>query len=229
MNLLALETSTDTGSVALWLDGALSERVFVTGEPAGSTHSHTLLPAVRALLDAASLRFADLDGIAFGNGPGAFTGLRVACAVSQGLAAAHDLPLIPVSTLEAMALSSGGKRVLVALDARMGEVYWGVYCAGVAQAPLIVAAPQDVPLPEGTGWLACGNGLAAYPVLAERLQAKATAFQPQLMPAASAVARLAAPRLARGERVAAADAVPVYVRDKVALTVAERLAQGGRA
>ncbi|MBK1679710.1 tRNA (adenosine(37)-N6)-threonylcarbamoyltransferase complex dimerization subunit type 1 TsaB [Rhodocyclus tenuis] len=229
MNLLALETSTDAGSVALWRDGEASELACPSGDPVGTTHSQTLLPQVRALLEQAGLGFADLDGIAFAAGPGAFTGLRVACAVAQGLAFAHSLPLFPVATLEAMALASGGERVLVALDARMGEVYFGAYVDGIAQSPVVVLPPEDIVLPAGNDWLACGNALAAYPQLAERLQGRVVKQLPQLMPSAAAVARLAAPRLLRGENVAAADAVPVYVRDKVALTVAERLAQGGRA
>lgn len=229
MNLLALETSTDAGSIALWRDGGIVERACPSGEPTGTTHSQTLLPCILGLLAEAGLSCADLDGIAFAAGPGAFTSLRVGCAIAQGLAFAHDLPLFPVGTLEAMALASGGERVLVALDARMGEIYFGAYVGGVAQAPVVVLPPEAITLPEGDDWLACGNALAAYPQLAERLQGRVTRCLPDLLPSAAAVARLTAPRLVRGERIAAADAVPVYVRDKVALTVAERLAQGGRA
>jgi tRNA threonylcarbamoyladenosine biosynthesis protein TsaB len=225
MNLLALETSTDAGSIALWRDGELLLR----NCPAGVSHSETLLPLISATMAEAGLGFADLNGIAFGAGPGSFTGLRVACGVAQGLAFAHDLPLIPVGTLEAMALASGGDRVIVALDARMGEVYFGYFDAGVLQGAVGVYPPAAVPLPTSEGWLACGNGLAAYPVLHERLAAFISAAMPDLMPDAAAVARLAVPRLLRGERVDPADAVPVYVRDKVAKTVAERLAQGGKA
>lgn len=229
MNLLALETSTDCGSLALWRDGVVSEVACPSDAAAGITHSQTLLPALRGLLAAAGMTLADLDAIAFAAGPGAFTGLRVACAIAQGLACARDLPLLPVGTLEALAFAAGGERVFVALDARMGEVYCAAYVGGVLQAPISVARPEAVPLPEGEGWLACGNGLAAYPSLVARLAGKADRLLPQLLPSAAAVAALAAPRIARGERFAAADAVPVYVRDKVALTVAERLAQGGNA
>jgi tRNA threonylcarbamoyladenosine biosynthesis protein TsaB len=197
--------------------------------PAGVSHSETLLPLIRTTMAEAGLAFADLHGIAFGAGPGSFTGLRVACGVAQGLAFAHDLPLIPVGTLDAMALASGGERVIVALDARMGEVYFGYFEAAVPLAPVGVHAPAAVPLPATGGWLACGNGLAAYPALHERLAPSVSAWLPELMPDAASVARLAAPRLARGERVDPADAVPLYVRDKVAKTVAERLAEGGKA
>lgn len=225
MNLLALETSTDAGSIALWRDGEILLRAC----PAGVSHSQTLLPLIAATMAEAGLGFADLDGIAFGAGPGSFTGLRVACGVAQGLAFAHDLPLVPVGTLDAMALASGGERVIVALDARMGEVYSGCFIDGVPLGPVGVYPPGALPLPETGGWLACGNGLAAYPAVHERLAPFVAAWLPELMPGADAVARLAAPRLARGERIDPADAVPLYVRDKVAQTVAERLAQGGKA
>ncbi|MFZ2852545.1 MAG: tRNA (adenosine(37)-N6)-threonylcarbamoyltransferase complex dimerization subunit type 1 TsaB [Rhodocyclaceae bacterium] len=225
MNLLALETSTDVGSIALWRDGEILLRAC----PAGVSHSQTLLPLIAATMAEAGLGFADLDGIAFGAGPGSFTGLRVACGVAQGLAFAHDLPLVPVGTLDAMALASGGERVIVTLDARMGEVYSGCFADGVPLGPVGVYPPGALPLPETGGWLACGNGLAAYPAVHERLAPFVAAWLPELMPSADAVARLAAPRLARGERIDPADAVPLYVRDKVAQTVAERLAQGGKA
>jgi len=225
MNLLAIETSTDVGSIALWRDG----EVLLRACPAGVSHSETLLPLIRATMAEAGLGFADLHGIAFGAGPGSFTGLRVACGVAQGLAFAHDLPLLPVGTLDALALASGGERVIVALDARMGEVYFGYFESAVPLAPVGVYPPATAPLPDSAGWLACGNGLAAYPALRERLAPYVDAWQPELMPTAAAVARLAAPRLARGERVDPADAVPLYVRDKVAKTVAERLAIGGKA
>lgn len=225
MNLLALETSTDLGSIALWRDGDLLLRAC----PAGVSHSTTLLPLISATMAEAGLDFGDLDGIAFGAGPGSFTGLRVACGVAQGLAFAHDLPLVPVGTLDAMALASGGERVIVVLDARMGEVYFGYFEAGVPLGPVGVYPPAAVPLPATGGWLACGNGLAAYPALHERLAPFVSAWLPELMPSAETVVRLAEPRLARGERVDPADAVPLYVRDKVAQTVAERLAQGGKA
>ena len=225
MNLLAIETSTELGSIALWREGELLRAVC----PPGVSHSETLLPLIRETVREAGLRFADLNAIAFAAGPGSFTGLRVACGVAQGLAFAHQLPVVAVGTLEAMALSSAGERVIVALDARMGEVYYAFYAAGVALAAVAVAHPAAVPLPESTGWLACGNGLQAYPALRERLSAYVQEWQPELMPDAAVVARLAVARLARGETLDAADAAPLYVRNKVAQTVAERLANGGKA
>lgn len=225
MNLLAIETSTDLGSIAIWRDGVVFQRSCAPGV----AHSQTLLPLIRTTLRATGLAFGDLQGIAFAAGPGSFTGLRVACGVAQGLAFAHALPIIAVGTLEAMALASGAERVLVVLDARMGEVYYGRFSAAVALAPVIVVNPSTLPIPDSPGWLACGNALQAYPLLRERLAACVQRWQPELMPDAGAVASIAASRLLRGEGVDAAEAAPLYVRNKVALTVAERLAVGGRA
>ncbi len=225
MNLLALETSTDPGSIALWHGGELIAR----NCPPGLSNSETLLPLAAAILSEARVGFADLDAIAFASGPGSFTGLRVACGVAQGLAFAHDLPLVAVGTLDAMALSSGGERVIVALDARMGEVYFGSFVHGRQQGEIGVYRPEAVPLPQSSGWLACGNGLAVYPLLRERLSPFVDAWQAELMPTAEAVARLAMARYERGERLDPAEAVPLYVRDKVAKTVLERLAVGGKA
>lgn len=229
MLILALETSTEFGSCALWRDGLLSERVC----PAGRSHSETLLPLVRELLVEAGIKVGQLDAVAFGAGPGAFTGLRVACGASQGLAAAAKLPLVPVTSLEAMATAAGAPQVLAMLDARMGEVYVGRYVAGndgyALDGEIRVLAPDLLDLPAGTGWLACGNALAAYPALTARLLEAGIAGQPGIVPTAALVAQIAAIRVARGEVIDAAQAAPLYVRDKVAKTVAERLGEGGRA
>ncbi len=175
------------------------------------------------------LDFTEIDGIAFGAGPGSFTGLRVSCGVAQGVAVARNLPLLGVGTLEAMALAAGSDRVIVALDARMGEVYFGLFVDGVVQGDIGVYPPESVPVPDSAGWCACGNGLAAYPALRERLGGVVTTWQPDVVPHAGFVARLAGPRMERGECIDPADAAPLYVRDKVAKTVAERLAEGGKA
>ena len=225
MKILALETATDPGSIALWRDG----EIFARSCPTGLSNSETLLPLADATLREAGLGFADLDGIAYGAGPGSFTGLRVSCGVAQGLAVARDLPLLGIGSLEAMALSSGGERVVVALDARMGEVYYGLFEQGVLRGDIGVYSPEFAPLPDSTGWLACGSGLAAYPGLRERLSPFVDRWMPDVMPSAEAIVRLAAPRLERGERIDPADAAPLYVRDKVAKTVVERLAEGGKA
>lgn len=229
MLILALETSTELGSCALWRDGSVVERICPEKRP----HSETLLPLVRDLLAESGAKIADLDAIAFGVGPGAFTGLRVACGAAQGLAVAVDLPLIPVTSLETMATQLGADRVLALLDARMGEVYSGRYEREgdryVLRGEIRVSLPADVALPADGGWHACGNGLSAYPVLQERVLASCLLGEAAIMPMAATVARIAAGKLARGEGIDAALAAPLYVRDKVAKTVAERLSEGGRA
>lgn len=229
MLILALETSTELGSCALWHDGQLTERIC----PAGRSHSETLLPLVRELLQEAGVAVRQLDAIAFGVGPGAFTGLRIACGAAQGLAMAGDIPLIPLTSLEVMAAMAGGERVLSLLDARMGEVYAGAYlrtAEGYAlQGEIRVAAPDDVLIPAGAGWLACGNAPAAYPVLRQRLDVAGLAVQADILPRAGQLASLAVAHALRGAGIDAALAAPLYVRDKVAKTVAERLREGGRA
>ena len=227
MNVLALETSTDAGSCALLLEGRVSERIC----PAGRPHSETLLPLLRELMAEHGLGFAQLDAIAVGAGPGAFTGLRVACGIAQGLAVAVALPVVPVCGLEAMAATVGEARVLSLLDARMGEVYAGAYVHGEGgqelQSEICLASPEAVELPADAGWVACGNAPAAYPLLAERLAAAGIAVRPGILPQAAAVARLAASRPAAG--IDPALAAPLYIRDKVAKTIRERLGEGGKA
>ena len=229
MLILALETSTELGSCALWRDGDSVERLC----PPGQSHSETLLPLVRELLGESGLKVAQLDAIAFGVGPGAFTGLRVACGIAQGLAVAANIPLVPVTSLEAMAELTGAEQVLALLDARMGEVYAGSYWRSadgyVLQGEIRVCSPANVPLPAAAGWLICGNAPSAYPELQARIAAAGLPIHPGILPTAAALARLAAPRAARGEGIDAALAAPLYIRDKVAKTVAERLSEGGRA
>ena len=229
MLILALETSTELGSCALFRNGEVMARTC----PSGRSHSETLLQLVRELMLEAGLGFSQLDAIAFGAGPGAFTGLRVACGVAQGLAVAHETPLIPVTSTETMAVMSGASRVLALLDARMGEVYAGAYQVdgndAVLQGEIRVSTPGEVVLPEGEGWTACGNGLTAYPLLAERTVAVDMVLCPEILPLAATVARIAALRFARGEGIDPALAAPLYIRDKVAKTVAERLNEGGKA
>lgn len=228
MLILALETSTEAGSCALWQDGKVIERRC----PAGQSHSATLLPLVRELLAEAACRIGDLDAVAFGCGPGAFTGLRVACAAAQGLAEAAGKPVVPVVGLAAMAAAAGGERVMTLLDARMGEVYAAVWQrAGdrwVADDGIRVGPPADLSL-DGDVPLVCGNALSAYPELAARVAGLGLMQRPDILPEAAWIARLAVPVLQRGEAIDPAQAAPLYVRDKVARTVAERLADGGKA
>lgn len=222
MNFAAFETSTEWCSVALMRGGELSG----LEARAGHGHSARVLPMLDRLLADAGLGLASLDAVAFGAGPGAFTGLRIACGVAQGIALARDLPVIGVSTLAALAEESGAERVLACIDARMREVYFSALERRDGRwrevVPAGCAAPVDLPMPPGEGWIGCGNGFAAYGAMG------LAAVFPEVHPSAMAVARLAAPRLAAGEGVDAALAQPVYVRDKVAYTEAERDAVRGQ-
>ena len=219
MRILALETATHRLSVAYWEDGIVVEQAAEL--PSGG--SQWLLPAAQGLLDEAGITMKALDAIAFGAGPGSFTGVRLAAGCAQGLAFGLDRPVIGVDSLAALALASGEARAYVCLDARMNEVYVAAYDRGVEILAPKVCPPERVPLPEGDDWVGCGDGFASY---AARLPALRTR-RPELRPTAAAVARLAAPKLADGAGMDAALAAPRYVRDKVALTTAERLARGG--
>ena len=219
MNLLALETSSRRLSVALWHDREVIERS--ADSPDGG--SALLLPWVRELLAEAGLGLAQLDGIAFGAGPGGFTGLRLAAGCAQGLAFGLDLPVVGIGSLAALAQASGEGRVFACTDARMNEVYVAAYVDGMEVLAPAVLPPERVLLPDGEGWVGCGDGFAVY---AAALPHPAL-VRPDVHPTAAAVARLARLRLERGEGRPAAEAAPVYVRDKVAFTTAERLARGG--
>lgn len=223
MQLLAIDTSTEFCSAALWLDGTLHTRRV----RAGQSHSALLLPMVDELLQEAGLCLRELDGIAYGSGPGSFTGLRIACAVTQGLAFGADLPVVGVSTLESIAQQTDADRVLTVLDARMAEVYWAAY----ARTPSgwhsvlepVLSAPECVQVPDDRDWVGAGNGFTALAtILLPRLQSQLTPIHVDLMPAAAAIAVLAAPMFARGEGIDAALAAPLYLRDKVAMTTHER-------
>lgn len=223
MNILALDTSTESCSVALWQDGRGEGR----SVHAGQTHSSILLDMIDERLAAAGLSLARLDGIAYGEGPGAFTGLRIACAVVQGIAFAADIPVLGIGTLHAMAAGSGADRVICCLDARMQEVYHASFRRDggnwLTLSEPRVCPPSAVPLPEGDGWLGCGSGFSAYgPALALRLGAALAGSRPQAHPDALDIARLAAPLFRAGRGRPAECASPVYIRDKVALKTAER-------
>jgi tRNA threonylcarbamoyladenosine biosynthesis protein TsaB len=216
MKFAAFETATEWCSAALWLDGELRS----VEERAGQRHGELLLPMLAALLAQADVKAAELDAVAFGAGPGAFTGLRIACGAAQGLAFARGIPVCGVSTLEAIAEECAAPRVVACLDARMGEVYYSALEQEGARwrevVPAQCVAPSLAPRPPGEGWVGAGSGFAAYGALG------LAAVYPEVHPSAAAVARLAAPRLAAGEGVDAARAAPVYLRDRVALTTEQR-------
>jgi tRNA threonylcarbamoyladenosine biosynthesis protein TsaB len=226
MQILAIDASTEVCAVALGdgLDWHEHSQV------AGQRHSELLLPMIRAILAERGVALAQVDGIAFGAGPGSFTGLRIACGIAQGLALGADLPVVGVSTLEAIAQTrrdqSGGDRIIAAIDARMREVYVAAYerdFGGWREviAPLVVS-PDAAPLPEGGGWIAAGSGFAAYPAMLERYRAAISECDASISPGATAVGKLALPRFAAGKGEQARDAAPFYVRHRVALTIAER-------
>lgn len=223
MKLLALETSTEFCSAALWTDGAVALRE----ARAGQRHSELLLPMIAALLAEAGIGIAALDGIAFGAGPGSFTGLRIACGAAQGLAFGADLPVAPICTLEALAEAAGGPRVIACLDARMGEIYHAAYertgdgWRAVREPGLCL--PQDAPQVPGDGWTGCGSGFDLHgELLAARYHGRLAGVVAGVVPHAREVAGLAAAVLARGGGVDAALAAPLYVRDRVALKESER-------
>lgn len=224
-NILAIETSSELASVALLHHGQL-----ISHEALGvQTHSQTVLPMVQALLAQAGIALGDCDAIAFGAGPGAFTGVRTACGVAQGLAFGADLPVIPVVTLLAMAQACrdacNAEDVLVVLDARMEEVYWAQYRYRTAwqevTAPTL-SSPDKVAV-DGAA-VVCGNGLTAYASTLEKLLFS-QGVRPEIVPHAAHIARLAEAEFAAGRAVKAHDAQPIYLRNKVALTTVERLAK----
>ena len=224
MRILALDTSTEWCSVAVG-DGTQWHR---RDEFAGQAHSERLLPMVRAALSEAGWGLSDLNGIAFGAGPGSFTGVRIGCGVAQGLALGADLPVVPIGTLAALAQEvhrvRAWRNVLAVLDARMREVYVAAYMRvehrwHESMAPAVMP-PGDVRRPSGEQWFGAGNGFAAYPALASGVSLAHTAAD--TFPTAQAVGELALPKLSAGEGVAAADAAPMYVRQRVALTAPEQ-------
>jgi tRNA threonylcarbamoyladenosine biosynthesis protein TsaB len=223
LNVLALETSTDYCSVALSGPGRALQREAA----AGQRHSELVLPMVDELLNEASLQLVDLDGIAFGAGPGSFTGLRIACGVAQGLAFGAGLKVAPVPTLLALAEACGAARVIACLDARMGEIYHGAYERfgdgwREVSGPVLCDA-ESAPLLAGEGWIGCGSGFDRYAErLVQRYGAALDRIQPGLFPHARNVARLGALVFAAGKGCAPEDALPLYVRDKVALKMDEQ-------
>lgn len=222
MKLLAIETATEACSAALFVDGEVEERFQV----APRDHARLILTMVDDLLLDAGIAVGELDGLAFGRGPGSFTGVRIATGVAQGIAFGADLPVVPVSTLAALAqgalMDLGAPRVAVALDARMGEVYWGAYMTrgdGImvtAEAERVCAPEAVPPLRDGV-WLGVGSGWGPYgDILHHCCHERLDGMAPERYPAARDVAWLGVHGLRNGRAVAPERALPVYLRDNVA-------------
>ncbi len=222
MNLLAIETATDACSAALFVDGQTTSR-FVVAE---QRHTHLILPMCDELINEAGIKVSALDAVAFGRGPGSFTGVRIAAGVAQGMAFAHELPVVPVSTLAVLAQEAitehHRSNVLVALDARMNEVYWGIYQRddqGLAECvgEECVTSPHQITVPTRGGWFGVGSGWRAHAYdLAERVGDSLAAVDGDALPKARYIIPLALNAYFRHQVVSAERALPVYLRDRVA-------------
>ena len=226
MKVLALDTATEACSVALLTDAA------VTGvfREVGRGHAEQILDMVDAVLAEAGTVLGMLDGIAASVGPGAFTGVRIGVSVAQGLAFGAALPVVAVTTLEALgwqAMRGGADQVMACLDARMGEVYWGCFATDPTRGLAARGAPavgdaQSVKVPLAGPFQGIGRGFAAYPALRALAGLTLPAGACEALPDAKDMARLGAIRFKLGEGRDPADLIPLYLRDKVALTEVER-------
>lgn len=227
MKLLAVETATEACSAALMINGEIAEQFTLTA----NGHSKLILPMIDALLAEANLQPSDLDGLAFGCGPGSFTGVRIAAGVIQGIAFALGLPVVPVSNLAAVAQDffdhNDENLVFVAMDARMNQVYWGVYqrsLLGFAEllGKEAVLAASEIVFPDVTG-VGLGTGWKVYhQELSARLSHRIIRYEADNLPRARAVARLGFDGFNHGLTVIAEHAMPIYLRDKVAMKESER-------
>ena len=223
MKLLALDTSTEACSVAVSMDGVIHERV-----DHGQHHSELILTMVQQVLADSGLTLQQLDAIAFSRGPGSFTSLRIGAGVVQGLAFGANLPVVPVSSLAVLAQGVDAPKVLAAFDARMNQVYWGAFARNEKelvelQGQEIVIAPTVVPLPEGNGWVGAGSGWDQYAaVLTARLCNHVSEWRKQMFPKARYVAELGLEFFKAGQIVTAEQALPVYIRDEVAVKQVSR-------
>ena len=247
MNLLSLDTSTEFLSLALQaIDVQGRDKLYTHHQHAGNASSELILPQIQALLDAANMTLKDLHGIAFGAGPGAFTGVRIACGVAQGLGFGANIPVVGINTLLAVAQASGADKVIVCLDARMGEIYHAAFVKQENQwqenewlelhetkvckleaAPVILKdkLPAGAPLEitHRKDWVGAGSGWAVYgdilrEIYAENLENILT----NITPTAEAILQLAKPIFAAGEAKPASEAAPIYIRNRVALTTLQR-------
>jgi tRNA threonylcarbamoyladenosine biosynthesis protein TsaB len=233
--MLALDAATESCSVALLCQGEL----MVRSAESGKAHAQQILELIEQVLADGQVSLSMLDGLAASIGPGAFTGVRISVAVAQGLAFGAGLQVVPVTTLEALSmpvLGAEATRAVACLDARMGEVYWGCFAAdaarGVAEVSALRVDPPDrvAAAIESQGKLylggyrGVGRGFAAYPLLAAIPGVRTDELSRRALPSAGEMARLGALRLAESA-VDPADLQPRYLRDKVALTEAERAAR----
>ncbi len=242
MNLLSLDTSTEFLSLAI----QAGDTLFTHHQHVGNASSELILPQIQALLNAANMQLKDLHGVAFGAGPGAFTGVRIACGVAQGLGFGANIPVVGVNTLLAVAQASGADKVIVCLDARMGEIYHAAFVKQENQwqanewlelhetkvckpeaAPLILkdrlASGAPLEITYRKDWVAAGSGWAVYgnilcEIYAENLENILT----NITPTAKAILQLAKPIFAAGEAKPASEAAPIYIRNRVALTTLQR-------
>lgn len=228
MNILALDTSTEACSAALLRGASILEHFEVVGRG----HTERLLPMLQALMAEAGLSYCDLDGLVCGIGPGSFAGVRIGVGVAKGLGLARDLPAVGVSSLAMLAQSAidgGADTVLSCIDARMGEVYFGAFHAGpdrlaLAIAPERVCPPATVSLqPPPANWAGVGSGWGSYAeILKTALAFPPASLEPAALPRAGAALKLALPRFAAGKAAPVDDLAPAYLRDRVALTLAEQ-------
>jgi tRNA threonylcarbamoyladenosine biosynthesis protein TsaB len=226
MNILAIDTATEACSAALYINGELRSSYVL----APREHSRLILKMIDDLLLEADLSVSKLDAIAFGRGPGSFMGLRIAAGVVQGIAFAHDIPVIPVSTLKAIAQrafeQTKNKHILTAIDARMDEVYWAAYSLKQQLWQLhgeeSVVSPDKVPTPErlaqpDESWVGAGTGWASYKdrlLLTVGLQLPT--ILPECLPSAEVMVKIAVDEFKAGNMITAAEAIPVYLRNDIA-------------
>jgi tRNA threonylcarbamoyladenosine biosynthesis protein TsaB len=223
MKILALETSTEYCSVALWQDGVTTQRF----ELVGQKHSEMLIAMLDNVLKDAGYVIRDMDGIAFGSGPGSFTGVRIACGAVQGLALGAGLPVAGICTLLALAEGTGKTRVIAALDARMGEIYCAAYerqiDGWVTVCEPCLCKPENAPVVAGGDWFGVGSGFAAFfDAMQVRYAGQLDGVDGTAVPQAASIAALGVVLFAGGYGVDAALAQPFYLRDKVALKTVER-------
>jgi tRNA threonylcarbamoyladenosine biosynthesis protein TsaB len=223
MKLLALDTSTEACSAALFVNGEIRQRFEITPK----AHTKLLLPMIESLLAEAELNLTQLDALAFGCGPGSFTGLRIATGVVQGLAFGADLPVVPVSTLAALAQNLLPELAFVATDARIGEIFWGVYQKNVDGFVELVSEEAVLPVsqiqfPQQSA-IGIGSGWRVYETeLLKKTCGFVSQIESEVLPQSSAIAELGVYGFEQGRAIAAEFAQPVYLRDKVAQTERER-------